>query len=119
MNKDVAHIIGKYSLPTLWEVQIKLNRVGDVERYFFYGDDSDKIYKWLVKHRSDLIYTLMEDLYRLGVHFDNGYLVRNNSETDFSKIKKQYYENTEEMIRWLVSSEAMLSLKQIKPHNLY
>ena len=100
MNKDVAHIIGRYSLPTLWKVE--LSSLSD-ETLYFYGEDIEKIYQWLSDNRKDVIYAVVYNLFRWNKCYDRitQRVVQLEPEHDLKNINKDYYQNTLQWIQGL------------------
>jgi hypothetical protein len=117
MNKDVAHIIGKYSLPTFWKIDIYF-QTHVYQSFYILSENKEKIFQWLSENKKDLIYNVIYDLFKTNFNslHNNGIF---KSAENLNKIRHEYYENTFEVIKCLEANKTGIKLTKISPINLY
>ena len=118
INKDVAHIIGKYALPAVWKVEIALFS-HQYDTSYIFAEDKEKIDHWLAQRKKDLIYNVVYDLMQCNLHYDLKVRELVKSIIDLGEARKEYYENAIEVIRGLDAAKCGIIIERLNAVNLY
>lgn len=124
MNKDVANIIGRYSLPTVYRVTVSTASPEHDKTFYFFGDDTDKICQWLADNQKTLIYNVVYVLYRYKRCWSKQDQKIVVSKTDLRSILKEYNENTFDFIKGVSNRNLSdfgtgIEIEKIDPINTY